>query len=319
MLLYVFARSFPMITSSSLLLEAVRLRLDTGCHLRCFFCNSWQKRDTRLSDQAVLSVLGAAKTNGANHIAVSGGEPLISPFLDSCLAAISTVGLPSHITTSGIGLAEKSLQLASMGVTQIHLSLESLDGKTRFSDSGESDAATILAAIDTCKVNGLRVELNYLVLRDKNWGAEHVRRLIDFAQSKGLDITLLDVLYSWNSELEKFHVPAAEIRMLLSNEFGLRERVVVRDGTVQTEFPCDDVIIRLRDFRARPNNSLCQQCATDSKHLGVTPPQLSTAGTLAFCSHRRIDVGESAAEAATAYADISRRFQQTKTLHWIRH
>lgn len=308
-----------MITSPSLLLEAVRVRLETGCHLRCFFCNSWQKKETRLSDHALLSVLDAAKANGAKHIAVSGGEPLISPALDPCLAAIHTVGLPSHITTSGIGLAEKARQLALMGVTHIHLSLESLEVKTRFSDIGASDPATIITAIDSCIANGLRVELNYLVLRDKNWGIRHVRRLIDFSKSSTVDITLLDLLYSWNSELERFHVPAEEIREFLTTGLGLSEQVVVRDGTVQTEFSCDGISIRLRDFRARPESSLCEQCATDSRHLGLTPPQISTAGTLAFCSHKRIDVGETADHAKSAYAEVSRRIEQTEAIHWIRN
>lgn len=205
-----------------------------------------------------------------------------------------------------------------MGVTHIHLSLESLDGKTRFSDSGESDPAMIAAGIESCNAIGLRVELNYLVLRGKNWGMDHARRLIDFAASHGLDISLLDLLYSWNSKLEHFHVPAEEIRAFLANDCGLSERIVVRDGTVQTEFLCGGISIRLRDFRARPEASICVQCAADSHHLGLTPPQLSTAGTLAFCSHSRIAVGKSADEAAAAYVDMSRRLGQSDLLHWIR-
>lgn len=307
-----------MITSPLLLLESIRVRLDTGCHLRCFFCNSWHKKETRLSEQAFLSVLEAARTNGAQHIALSGGEPLISPALDSSLSAIHKVGLPSHITTSGIGLAEMAPRLASMGVTDIHLSLESLDGQTRFSDSGESDPATLFAGIESCSAHGLRVELNYLVLRGKNWGIDHARRLVDFATSNSLDISLLDLLYSWNSNLEPFHVPAEEIRAFLTHEFGLIERIVVREGTVQTEFSCGNIRIRLRDFRARPEVSICAQCATDSRHLGLTPPQISTAGTLAFCSHSRFDVGKSADEAAAAYVDMSRRFEQIESLHWTR-
>ncbi|MBL8824606.1 MAG: radical SAM protein [Planctomycetia bacterium] len=308
-----------MITSPSLLLEAIRVRLDTGCHLRCFFCNSWQKKETRLSNETLLSVLDAAKTNGAKHVALSGGEPLISPVLDSSLAAIHAVRLPSHITTSGVGLEKKAAQLATMGVTHIHLSLESLEGKTRYSETGESDIATILAAIAGCKANGLRVELNYLVLRNKNWSKGHMSRLMEFATANSVDITLLDLLYSWNSDLEHFHVPAEEIRDFLATEFGLREQVVIRDGTVQTEFSCDGIRIRLRDFRARPESSLCAQCATDSKHLGLTPPQISTAGTLAFCSHRRIYIGESAQEAAIAYTEVTHRIAQTKTLLWKRN
>jgi molybdenum cofactor biosynthesis enzyme MoaA len=306
------------ITSAMLLLESVRVRLDTGCHLRCFFCNSWQEKEARLSEAVLESVLNMSKHHGAKHVAVSGGEPLISPMLDTTLRVIQKLALPCHVTTSGIGLGEKAAALADAGVTDIHLSLESLEGKSRLSVYGESDATTILRSIDRCKDVGLNIEINYLAVRNKNWSVSDIQKLIDYVRSNELDLTVLDLLYSWNLNLEQFHIPAQDIRRDLSTFFGLKEEVIQRFGTVQTEFSCGRTKIRLRDFRARPVESLCEECAGNATHLGLTPPQISSSGMIGFCSHSRVDIGSSHKAAVTKYEEFAARLGEADSLCWQR-
>lgn len=305
-------------TPANLLLESIRIRLDTGCHLRCFFCNSWHDRDIGLTEPVLDSVLATSKLHGATHIAVSGGEPLTSPMLPTTLRAIQRVGLPCHVTTSGVDLKENAATLAAAGVTNIHLSLESLEGKSRFSKVGDSEASVILNAIDHCKDVGLSVEINYLALRGKNWSTDALQRVIDYTESKELDLTVLDLLYSWNPNLHQFHVPAHEIRQHLSTKFGVEGRIVQRAGTIQTEFCLRRSAVRLRDFRARPLDSLCYECASNATHLGLTPPQISSVGTLGFCSHQRVNLGDSASVAVAKFDEYAMRIGEAGSLQWQR-
>ena len=308
-----------MITESSILLEAVRLRLDTGCPLRCFFCNSWQEKPVRITEDVLRSLVAAARENGASSIAISGGEPLISPMLDSVLRIVQDVGLPAHVTTSGIDLTAKAAALAASGVTEVHLSLESLVGKTRMSPRCELTCESVSAAIDACKSAGLHVEINYLALRGRNWDQQHSQHIVQFCVSRGVDLTFLDLLFSWNEALEQFHVPCNELRRVLTEDFCLPERVVTRGGVVQTEFAHGDTQIRLRDFRAKPSPALCNQCASDTRHLGITPLQLSTAGTLGLCRHRRVPIGDTPAQSVEAYQQLAQQIRESRSLEWIRN
>lgn len=307
-----------MITDADILLETFRIRLDTGCNMRCFFCDSWHERPVNVSAGCIRTALNAAKKCGAKRIAISGGEPLISDCLNDILATVCDAALPTHITTNGILLAEKAGLLAKSGVTTIHLSLESIEGNTRFASGCEMDATEVCFAINAAIDLGLNIEINHLVLRGLNWSVTQLRRILDFCVAKGVGLNILDLLYTWNQALEPLYVPYVEVRNVLEQEFGLIGQVLPRDGTIQTRYCYGNVCVYLRDFRAVPSSSLCVTCSAEHGTFGVTPPQLSTNGTIGICKHTRKQVGESEKEVEESVMWICRLVRSGGQINWLR-
>jgi len=306
------------ITCADILLATFRIRLDTGCNMRCFFCDSWHERPVNVSAVRIRVALNAARRGGAEAIAISGGEPLISPCLNDVLGAVCDSALPAHVTTNGTLLEEKAALLAESGVATIHLSLESLEGKTRLASECEIDTKKICSAISAARDVALDVEINYLVLCGLNWSVTQLGRILDFCVDKGVGLNILDLLYTWNRSLEPLYVPYLEIRNVLEQEFGLVGQVVPRNGTIQTRYYYGNISVYLRDFRAVPSSSLCATCSSKCGTFGVTPPQLSTSGTIGICKHTRKQVGESEKETEESVIWICRHVRSGGQINWVR-
>lgn len=307
-----------MITKADILLETFRIRLDTGCNMRCFFCDSWHERPVNISADCIRVALNAARNNGAKRIALSGGEPLISPCLNGVLGGVCQAGLPAHLTTNGTLLEEKASLLAKSGVRTIHLSVETTGRKTHLVDGVQMDATKARCAIKAAHDAGMDVEVNQLVLRDLNWGVEELQHTLDFCVANDVGLNLLDLLYSWNPSLERFHVPYAEIRQALECETDAIGEVVAQAGTIQTKYSYRNISIWLRDFRAVPSLVLCPTCSTEGATFGVTPPQLSTGGTIGICRHTRKAVGESEREVEESVRWIFSRVRSGEEIKWVR-
>lgn len=307
-----------MITNAEILLETFRVRLDTGCNMRCFFCDSWHDRPVKISADCIRVGLNAARNNGAERIAVSGGEPLISTCLIGVLEGVCDLGLPTHLTTNGTLLEEKATLLAKSGVRTIHLSVETTGRKTRLAGGEQMDATKARLAINAARDAGMDVEINQLVLRDLNWGVEELQRTLDFCVANDIGLNLLDLLYTWNPSLERFHVPYAEIREAFEYQIGLNGEVVAHSGRIQTRYSYRNISIWLRDFRAVPSPALCPACSTERATFGVTSPQLSTEGTIGICRHTRKAVGESEREVEESVGGIFRRVWSGGEIKWVR-
>ena len=131
-------------------------------------------------------------------------------------------------------------------------------------------------------------------------------------------LNLLDLLYTWNRSLETLYVSYAEIREVLEEQFGLVGEVVPRGGTIQTRYCYRSTDIYLRDFRAVPSSLLCAVCSEECGTFGLTPPQLSTAGTIGVCKHTCRPVGDSEREAEASVIYIFNRGRSGGRSNWVR-
>ena len=88
----------------------------SGCNLRCWFCDSyhtsWEPTGEVLSvDNIVEEVLSFEK---ANHVVLTGGEPMIHSESEKLLEALSNHGYHTTVETNGTIFRETSIDLASI-------------------------------------------------------------------------------------------------------------------------------------------------------------------------------------------------------------
>ncbi|MEL7042111.1 MAG: GTP 3',8-cyclase MoaA [Pseudomonadota bacterium] len=178
----------------------LRLSVTDRCDLRCTYCMAEHmqflpKKDL-LSIEELEQVVRAFIRRGVQKVRITGGEPLVRkgmPTLFERLGAYFEHGLEElTVTTNATQLEAFADLLARVGVKRINVSLDSLnpDVFERITRRGKLDQ--VLRGIDAALAAGLRVKINTVALKYEN--LSELPDMIEWAHSKGMDITLIEVM-----------------------------------------------------------------------------------------------------------------------------
>jgi len=112
-------------------LEEIKIELTKDCPLACIHCssNASSGNPLQLTREAVISLLGQASELKVKSIVLSGGEPLLWPWIEDAVRACGALGLRSSIYSTGTNLighgAEQIMALADSGLSRVVFSLHS--------------------------------------------------------------------------------------------------------------------------------------------------------------------------------------------------
>jgi cyclic pyranopterin phosphate synthase len=123
-----------------------------------------------LTDDEILRIVSVCADFGISKIRLTGGEPFLRPNLLELIQEIKHLrGIEEvHITTNGVGVADKVQDLMRLGVASVNLSMDSFD-KQRFKEltrrnEFESVQATFYALLEA----GIPLRVNAVVMDGKN-------------------------------------------------------------------------------------------------------------------------------------------------------
>jgi 7-carboxy-7-deazaguanine synthase len=87
----------------------------SGCNLRCWFCDSyhtsWEPTHAWLGVEEILSRVDA---HDADHVVVTGGEPMIHDEVETLLARLDAEGYHTTVETNGTVYRDTQMDLASV-------------------------------------------------------------------------------------------------------------------------------------------------------------------------------------------------------------
>lgn len=127
------------------------IELTDRCNLKCKHCYllAGPHNKHTLKADIVRKALADFKAMGGRSVALSGGEPLLHPELETLVAQTVKQGLLCTVVTNGTLLTEKRLwKLLEMGA-QIALSIEGWCAETHDSIRGSGNAALIQKILNT--------------------------------------------------------------------------------------------------------------------------------------------------------------------------
>lgn len=171
-------------------LEEIKIELTKNCPLSCIHCSSDASFNNplQLTREVVLSLLSQASELEVKSIVLSGGEPLIWPWIRDAVRACSELGLRSSIYSTGINLtddgAKEIIALANHGLSRVIFSLYSPfkpqhEGITR--KLGSFDKT--LAVMKELGENGIEREIHFVPLK-VNY--KHLAQLIELVKDSGI-------------------------------------------------------------------------------------------------------------------------------------
>ncbi|WP_101772871.1 radical SAM protein [Peptostreptococcus faecalis] len=122
-----------------------------------------------------------------------GGEPLLYKHLDELVLYAKESGIEEiGITTNGIGLGTRILDLKKAGLTHVNISLDSLKEYKYQALTGGANLKEVFISIDACQAAGINLKINCVAIKDFNDD-----ELIDFMRltiNNNMDVRLIELL-----------------------------------------------------------------------------------------------------------------------------
>jgi len=211
-------------------LNSIYLYLTDRCNLRCRHC--WieplhykgHKDDSAEFDLKFLKkAIEDAKEIGLNRVKLTGGEPLLRPWLAELVRSLASIqGIQDlALITNGAHLARMAQSLRAAGLRRLTVSLDSIDESTFARMNGRAHRlAPVLEGIEAAVTAGFQgIKLNCVVIRGFNdhqvldmvrrfRGTGHILRFIEF-----MDVGNRN---GWRRELV---VPSRDLRETIGAEF----------------------------------------------------------------------------------------------------
>jgi cyclic pyranopterin phosphate synthase len=149
----------------------LRLSVTDVCNFRCTYClpDGYQGKPDQsfLSLSEIRQTLIAFAALGTEKVRITGGEPGLRRDLPEIIdAAARTPGIRTvALTTNGYKLAERIAHWRQAGLSQLNVSIDTLDAAEFQSITGHDRLADILRGLDAAIAEGLSVKVNAVLMR----------------------------------------------------------------------------------------------------------------------------------------------------------
>lgn len=176
----------------------LRVSLTSACNYACTYCVPDGKRlvaaQDELSAEAMVRGVGyLIEAAGIERLRITGGEPLVSPKLETFLRGVSPLGLADiSLTSNGQLLSRKLPLLLENGIRRLNVSLDTLDPVAFRTIARGGDLPTVLAGLDEAHAAGMRIKLNMVPLRGQN--LDQVLPLLEYCLERGFELRFIELM-----------------------------------------------------------------------------------------------------------------------------
>lgn len=184
--------------------QYLRLSITDVCNFRCQYClpDGYQCDSDRdfLSVGEVRNIAKAFAQLGTSKIRITGGEPSLRKDLPEILRVCAdTPGIEElAITTNGYKLPEQIQQWVDAGLTQLNVSIDSLDPRMFESITGHDKLEHILKGVDTALALGVKVKINAVLMRQYN-GSE-LSRFLRWVKGMPVSLRFIELMQTGDNE-----------------------------------------------------------------------------------------------------------------------
>ncbi len=189
----------------------LRISVIDRCNLQCIYCmpknnNNWFDPKEILTFDEIIRFASIMSKLGIEKIRLTGGEPLVRPNIEILVENLSKItGVKAvSITTNGILLSKKIIQLKKSGLSNINISLDTFKRETFKKINGVDGLGQVLESIKIANEIQMRIKINNVVIR--GWNEDEVVNFALFSRTTGhpirfIEFMPLDGSGIWNQDL----------------------------------------------------------------------------------------------------------------------
>jgi len=167
-----------------------------------------------LASEEILMIVRLFANLGVDKIRLTGGEPTIRKDIVDIVADISALGSVKMIgiTTNGINLRHKIVDLKNAGITHINISLDTLNSNKFSRITRRSGLSHVLSSIEAALSHGYgnRLKINVVVMRGIN--DDELSSFVSLTQESQIDVRFIEWMpFSKNNWNDKTFVSYTEM------------------------------------------------------------------------------------------------------------
>jgi cyclic pyranopterin phosphate synthase len=154
----------------------------------------WFEQVNILSYEEIIRLTKIFSGLGVERIRVTGGEPTVRPKIESLIQALSQISAIKSVsmTTNGLLLQDKILQLKAAGLGSVNISLDTFRAERFKAICGIDGVDRVLTSIRAAHDAGLRVKINTVIIR--GWNDDEIEDFARFARSTGLVVKFIEFM-----------------------------------------------------------------------------------------------------------------------------
>ena len=193
-------------------IDYLRLSVTDRCNLRCRYCMPEEGVD-RISHEEVMhfeeivTLIRAAVNVGFHRIRLTGGEPLVRRDFTTLVRMIRDIeGITDlTMTTNGVLLEEKALELYAAGIQRVNISLDTLVREKFLQITRRDEFDAVMRGIDAALTAGMYpVKINVVLIRDFN--DDEIFDFIELTRDRPLSVRFIEYMptngaQAWKSDM----------------------------------------------------------------------------------------------------------------------
>lgn len=181
--------------------NAIKLRISITdrCNMRCVYCmpinnNEWFEQNDILAYDEIVRLTSILARLGIEKIRITGGEPLVRPKLEDLIRKLSNLdGIKSiGMTTNGLFLRDKVMQLRDAGLGSINVSLDTFKEDRFKAITGVQGLDNVVSAMYAAEHAGLEVKVNTVIIR--GWNDDEIVDFAKFARRTGYTVRFIEFM-----------------------------------------------------------------------------------------------------------------------------
>jgi len=205
--------------------------ITTRCNCRCYFCKVWRKPAIEPTLDQAFQTIDILNKIGCYSLSITGGEPLLYPYLPEVIDYAHEKGFIVQINTNGSILAENVSSISKADLVTI-----SLDYPNEEHDKIREHPYLFQKALrgaNACRHANLRVDFSTLLL-----GRQDIVKLVDIAKSFNASLVLSYPEVGGSLHADAWELPSKQwLTECFKSAIALKER----------GYPIFNTILGLRD------------------------------------------------------------------------
>ena len=177
----------------------LRISITDRCNMRCVYCmptnnNEWFEQNDILAYDEIVRLARILARLGIEKIRITGGEPLVRPKLEDLIRKLSNLdGIKSiSMTTNGLFLRDKVMQLRDAGLKSINVSLDTFKEDRFKAITGVHGLDNVVSAMYAAEHAGMEVKVNTVIIR--GWNEDEIVDFAKFARSTGYTVRFIEFM-----------------------------------------------------------------------------------------------------------------------------
>ncbi|MGL6026981.1 MAG: GTP 3',8-cyclase MoaA [Vibrio sp.] len=226
----------------------LRLSITDVCNFKCTYCLPDGYRpavgnaNSFLRVAEIQRVVNAFAECGTSKVRITGGEPSLRKDFSQIIQTIAaTPGIKKvATTTNGYRLAKQIGEWREAGLTQLNVSVDSLDPRMFAQITGENRFQQVMAGIDRAfEVGFAQVKVNVVLMKDLN----HLElpKFMAWIKTRAIQLRFIELMQTgeMNDLFSRHHLSGAAIRDYLINNGWQRKVRADNDGPAQVFIHAD--------------------------------------------------------------------------------